>query len=377
MADGSKTEKATPRKQQKAREEGQVARSREFPSALSMGAVLAAMTWVAPDALAHWMTFYRSCLNGADTSTLDPNGPFLYWASVEVMRFLFPVLLTGMAVSLFAGFAQGGLTFAPKALSLKFSRFNPSSKIGQIFSMQAINNVLRSLLPFTAILWISVSALRDQWSAIVRSSGMEMTAFAALLKGVLFDITWKSCLVMLVWSGVDYLFTWYKLQGDLKMTKQEVREEQKNTEGNPQIKRRVRQIQFELRKKQSLKAAATATVIVTNPTHFAVALRYAPDMDAPMVVAKGRNLLAEQIKQIGRENGITIVENKPLAQALYKAVEVGEAIPGRLYHAVAELLAGVFKAEAELRKRDAKRRSRNASGEILGTKSARQEEEPR
>jgi flagellar biosynthetic protein FlhB len=149
----------------------------------------------------------------------------------------------------------------------------------------------------------------------------------------------------------------------MKMSKQEVRQEYKETEGNPVIKSRIRQLQRAMRKKQSLQAAATATVIVTNPTHYAVALRYVADMPAPVVVAKGRNLLAEKIKQLARDNGIMLVENKPLAQALYKSVEVGDSIPAKLYQAVAEILALVFRAQAEVRRSEADRRSKNASGE--------------
>jgi flagellar biosynthetic protein FlhB len=147
------------------------------------------------------------------------------------------------------------------------------------------------------------------------------------------------------------------------MTKQEVRQEYKETDGNPVIKSRIRQLQRAMRRKQSLQAAATATVIVTNPTHYAVALRYLTDMPAPVVVAKGRNLLAEKIKQLARDNGIMLVENKPLAQALYKSVEVGDSIPAKLYQAVAEILALVFRAQAEVRRAETDRRSRNASGQ--------------
>jgi len=176
-------------------------------------------------------------------------------------------------------------------------------------------------------------------------------------------LTWKSGLVLMAWSAVDYVLTMRKMDSDMKMTKQEVRQEYKETDGNPLIKSRIRQLQRAMRKKKSLLAAATATVIVTNPTHYAVALRYLTDMPAPIVVAKGRNLLAEKIKQLARDNEIMLVENKPLAQALYKSVEVGDSIPAKLYQAVAEILAMVFRAQAEVRRGEAERRSRNASGQ--------------
>jgi flagellar biosynthetic protein FlhB len=149
------------------------------------------------------------------------------------------------------------------------------------------------------------------------------------------------------------------------MSKDDIKQEHKQNEGNPLIKGRIRRLQRRMRRKQSLAAAATATVIVTNPTHYAVALRYTPDMAAPLVVAKGMNLLAQQIKALGYENGIMVLENKPLAQALYKTVEVDQPIPSALYQAVADILVIVFRAQAEVRKQEAMRRNRNALGELV------------
>jgi flagellar biosynthetic protein FlhB len=258
---------------------------------------------------------------------------------------------------------QGGVNIAPEALALKFERFNPATKLGQIFSPVGLSNLLKSLLPFGAILWVVINVIRTQWQTMVHASSLGLRVFASFVGSIMFEMTWKSGLILLTWSGVDYVLTWRKMESDIKMTKQEVRQESKDTDGNPIIKSRIRQAQRKMRKVQSLKAAATATVIVTNPTHYAIALRYEVDMPAPIVVAKGRDLLAEKIKQVGRDNGIMLVENKPLAQALYKSVEVGDSIPSKLYQAVAEILVIVFRAQAEVRRADAERRSRNASGQ--------------
>jgi flagellar biosynthesis protein FlhB len=366
MADSSKTEQATPRRQKKARESGQIARSRELPGALALGAAGGMLAWIAPSAIASWALFYRSVLNAGAQGDIDANGPVLFWSSIEVLRTIAPVLFVAMLASVFAGLAQGGFNLAPKALAPKFERFNPASRLGQIFSPVGLSNLLKSLLPVTAILWVSTSALRDQWQFMVRSAALGIRPFLLLLGSMAMSIAWKSVLILLAWSAVDYLLVWRKTQNDLKMTKQEVKEEFKETDGNPVIKRRVRQIQREMRKRQSLKAAETASVIITNPTHYAVALRYSTDMSAPLVVAKGMNYLAERIKQIGRDHGVPLIENKPLAQALYKGVEIGNAIPASLYHAVAEILAMIFRAEAELRRKDAERRSRDASGQRTG-----------
>jgi flagellar biosynthetic protein FlhB len=362
MADSSKTEQATPKKRSKAREQGQVARSRELPGVFALAAVMGVTALMAPTAVTHWTVLYRNTLYAA-SGDIEGNGPVLFWSAIEVMRWIVPILMAGMAVSVMAGLAQGGVNFAPEALALKFDRFNPASKLGQLVSPVALSNLLKSLLPFSAMLWIAVITVQEHWESMVHASSLGLRPFASLVGGMTFELTWKSGLVLLAWSAVDYALTLKKMESDLKMTKQEVRQEFKETDGNPLIKSKIRQIQRNMRKKQSLKAAATATVIVTNPTHYAVALKYEADMAAPIVVAKGLNVLAEKIKQLARDNGIMLVENRPLAQALYKTVEVGDSIPGNLYKAVAEILALVFRAQAEVRRSEAERRSRNASGQ--------------
>ncbi|MDQ2925794.1 MAG: EscU/YscU/HrcU family type III secretion system export apparatus switch protein [Acidobacteriota bacterium] len=363
MADGNKTEKATPHRRTKARAQGQIARSRELPGVFALAAVAGVTMLMAPAAITHWGALYRNTLYAAATSNLDRNSPLLYWSAVEVARWLLPILLAALAVSLFAGLMQGGVVFAPEALAFKFERFNPVNRLKQLFSPVGLSNLLKSLLPFGAILWIAISAVRTNWEAMVHASNLGLRVFSSFVGSMVFALAWKSGLVLLAWSAVDYVLTWKKMEGDLRMSKQEVREEYKTTEGNPVIKQRLRQIRRARRKANSLKAAATATVIVTNPTHFAIALRYEPEMAAPVVVAKGLDLIAEKIKQIARDNGIMLIENRPLAQALYKSVEVGDSIPSKLYQAVAEILVVVFRAQAEVRQRDAERRSRNASGQ--------------
>jgi flagellar biosynthetic protein FlhB len=367
MADSSKTEQATQRQRMKARERGQVARSRELPGVFALAGVASATALMASTSVTHWTTFYRNALYAASTDNFDTNGPLFFWSSVEVMRWIIPILFAALMLSAFSGVAQGGFNFAPEALALKFDRFNPATKLGQIFSPVGLSNLLKSLLPFGAILWIAINALRTHWETIVLASSLGLRVFAGFVGSMVLSLTWKAGLVLLVWSAVDYFLTMMKMNSDLKMTKQEVREEHKELEGNPLIKQRIHRLRRAMRKRQALKAAAKATVVVTNPTHYAVALQYETEMPAPIVVAKGRDLLAEKIKQLARENGIMLVENKSLAQALYKSVEVGDSIPAKLYQAVAEILAMVFRAEAELRKVQAARRARNASGDPIET----------
>ena len=363
MADSSKTEEATPKRRSKAREKGQVARSRDLPGVFALAGVAGATMMMASTSVTHWTTFYRNTLYVAATGNFESNGPLFFWSSVEVLRWIVPILLAAVMLSAFSGVAQGGINFAPGALAWKFDRFNPVSKLGQIFSPTGLSNLLKSLLPFGAILWLAINAIRANFETMVHASSLGLRVFSGFVGSIVFALTWKAGLVLLLWSAVDYVFTLMKMNSDMKMTKQEVREEHKESDGNPVIKSRIHRLRRAMRRRQSMKAAATATVVVTNPTHYAIALRYETEMPAPIVVAKGQNLLAEKIKQLARDSGIMLVENKPLAQALYKSVEVGDSIPAKLYQAVAEILALVFRAEAEVRKAEAARGSRNASGE--------------
>ncbi len=364
MADSSKTEQATPHHRLKAREKGQVTRSRELTGALSMFAVAGVMMIVTRNGVAQWADFFRAILNSATADPIEPNGPLLFWTSVQAMRWIFPFQVAALVVALGVGLAQGGFLFAPEALSLKFERLSPATRFGQIFSLTSVSSVLKSLLPFAAIAWVGYACIQSHWLEIVASSYVDARAFTRIIGGIVLEVCWKSGLVLLVWAAVDYLLLWQKSEGDMKMSKQEIREEMKESEGNPANKARIRRLQRQMRRKQMIKATETATVVIVNPTHYAVALRYELNMAAPLVVAKGLDLLALKIKEIARDRGIPVMENRPLAQALYKGVEVGDVIPSDLYHAVAEILVLVYKAQEEVKRRDDQRRTAaNKQGE--------------
>jgi flagellar biosynthetic protein FlhB len=322
-----------------------------------MIAVVATIMSIAQQGIRHWALYFRYMLDAASTNEGDANSPILFWTSVEALRWIAPTLITALVVSLCVGFAQGGFVFAPEALALKFERVSPVSRLKQMFSLSALGNSLKSLLPFAAIAWIAYACLHSHWGAILTCSSIGPNGFANLLSTMLWELCWKSSLIFLAWSGVDYLLLWFKSESDLKMSRQEIREEMKQSDGNPATRARIRKLQRQSRRRQMIKAAEKATVVITNPTHYAVALRYEMEMAAPIVVAKGLDLLAQRLKDIARDHDIPIMENRPLAQALYKGAEVGDAIPSALYHAVAEILVLVYKAQAEVRKRDAERRA--------------------
>ncbi len=365
MPEANQTEKATPQRRKKAREQGQVVRSRELPSLLALFGVAGTVLLMSGDMAAHWRSFYQSTLAAASSDEISGSGPLFFWSGLEVLRWIVPSLLVALLLSVGASIAQGGITIAPAALQPKVERFSPASRIKQIFSSASLSSLGKSLIPFGAILVIGINALSEHWALLERASDVDIRSLLTVVGAVVWTMTWKSGLVLLAWSAVDYGLLWRRNEAQLRMSKEELKQEHKENDGNPHTKGQVRKLQRAMRRRRSLKAVQTATLVVTNPTHYAVALRYEAPMQAPEVVAKGRDLLAQKIKEIAREHEITIMENKPLAQALYKSVEIGDSIPAQLYQAVAELLVVVYRAQAELREQERIRRTRNAAGEVV------------
>src|SRR5579863_9203681 len=203
MADSSKTENATPRQRQKARERGQVTRSRELTGALSMFAVAGVLALMAKEGAGRWTDFFRNTLDSASSDSIGTNGPLLFWTSVEAIRWIFPMLLAALVISLLAGYAQGGFVFAPEALSFKFDRLNPASRVQQLFSPTGLSSILKSLIPFAAIIWVGSECVRSHWGEILASSYSEPQSFVSLVGSLLFEVLWKSGLVLLLWAGAD------------------------------------------------------------------------------------------------------------------------------------------------------------------------------
>jgi flagellar biosynthetic protein FlhB len=249
------------------------------------------------------------------------------------------------AVAVGASLAQGGFVFAGEALTFKPERLSPVRRLGQLFSIAGLSAPAKSLIPFAVLLYLGTSVLIRDWELLARAGLLSRNALAALLYHDAFEIAWKSSLTLLLWAAVDYLLQHHSMENDLRMSKQELREEYKETDGQPSIKGRIRRLQRQLRRRRMLKDVEKATVVITNPTHFAVALEYKPEMAAPIMVAKGCNQMAERIKRVAHWREIPVMENKPLAQVLYRTVEVGQSIPSKLYVAVAELLAYLYRAQ--------------------------------
>jgi len=350
LADQNKTHPATPRRKEKARKQGQVPRSKELSSALVLASAVLIIWFGSRNQGSQFAELLRKMLAIAYTGDLGNGITLMTLTAYAVLRWTLPVIALGWVISVLSTIAQGGLVFAPAALSPDFSRFNPANNVKKLFTAQALSGVLKSLIPLGFLLYLFSTMLTRDWSHLGQSEQFAPIITIGWLQEHAYEIFWKSSLVFLGWSGFDFMLQRLNFNRTLRMSNEELREEHKELEGNPSIKGRIRRLQRQMRRKRMLHDVAKATVVVTNPDHFAVALEYHPGITpAPVVLAKGRNLFAQQIKQEARWHGIPIVENPPLAQALYRAVEVGQAIPAKLYAAVAEILAFIYRAQARAR----------------------------
>jgi flagellar biosynthetic protein FlhB len=348
----NRTEQATPRRRQKARERGQVLRSRDLISALTVFAVVFLLAWQPQIWIGFWRNYFSHVLLDSIQVDWGQNSPAIAWTTLAVAKTLWPVFAVAFTVAISSTLAQGGLVLAPEALSPNLERFNPARNIQQMFSLAGISRILRSLIPTTIILALAFRLILQFAPTILHSARLHSRASLALLGSLCFSVAWQSCLVLLAWSGIDYLLQRQSFEKSLRMTKQEVKGEARDNDGNPQVKGRIRRLRREMLRRSLRKDIKRATAVITNPTHYAVAIEYRPStMVAPVVVAKGRNLLAQRIKELARWHEVPIVENPPLAQALYKAADVGQMIPPKLYAAVAEILAFLYRAQMRMQSR--------------------------
>jgi flagellar biosynthetic protein FlhB len=340
----NKTEKPTPRKLREAAKKGQVARSRNLSHAFSLGAVLATLLWAGGPALHRLLDLLRDGLRRighAPVTDIDP-GEVTRLAIASggwIALIVGPIALAAAFGSVATFAAQGGIRFAPGALAFNLGRLNPVQNLKRLSPAHAGPELLKAVLGaavVTAIAWPIVTALTADVPRLSRAAPL-VTVVAGWDE--MLRLLKRAVIAFIAIGAADYGVQRWRHLSALKMTKPEVKEDLKASEGNPEIKARVRRVQREMVRRRMLAAIPHATVIVTNPTHYAVALEYRRGMGAPRVVAKGRGFLALKIKEVGREHNVPMMENVPLAQALYKGVDLGESIPAALFEAVAEVLA--------------------------------------
>jgi len=351
LAESDRTEKATPRKLKKAREQGQVARTRELAPALALVTTVMCLSWMVVRWPREWHEMFSTLLAPEVWNSEGIFSVAVRKTALLAARWAGPPVAFGFLVALVSSLAQGGFVIAPKALAFKPQKFSPGANLQRIVSLESLQRVLKSCIPTAVLVHIATATLISRWSELRNLSFAPAKVSFLWVLQLMFELLWKGSLIFAIWSAADFFLQRFNFERQLRMSKQEVKEESKELEGNPAVRGRIRRLQRQMRKRRMIRDAAQATVVVTNPTHFAVALRYEPEeMEAPVVVAKGMNLLAQMIRQQAVWNGVPIIENPPLAQALYRTVEVGQSIPAKLYTAVAEILAFIYRMQAKERR---------------------------
>ena len=342
--DGEKSEKPTQKRLDDARKRGQIVRSRDLALAAASvaatfalarlgGRVVYALTERLSADLSHFGDDPLRTLTGTDIAALATSGTLLIAVVVG------PIALVTMAAGVGMHGFQGGWNFAPETLQLNWSRLNPANGMKRFGMMQSGADTLKNLVSVAVIAYLGYGATRAVILDSTRLPWLSPGGSAAVAWDRTETLLWQIGFALAFLAIFDYGLQRYRLMSQLKMSKQEVKSEAKEQDGNAEVKGRIRRIQRDLARRRMIDDVKKATVVITNPTHFAVALQYQRDMAAPKVLAKGRDLLAARIREEARKHEIPIVENKPLAQALYKTVEVGETIPAQLFAAVAEVLA--------------------------------------
>lgn len=345
MADQSQTEKATPRRREKARKEGNFPMAREFVSALQfMAFVTLGAAWF-PEWLTQLETAVRMGLRDAFRRNLTAPDLLTIFnrLATAVLKPLGMLGLVLLAITIFFQAASTNLGFSFARLGPKFDRINPVNKLKDM-PRTNLGGFFQALVMLPVMFWITWTMVRDRLPELLRLPMLPLGGSTASIGKLIKDTLSKASFVLVALGVFMLVRDRARYARTLRMSKQEIKDESKETEGNPQTKARLRRMQRDARRRHMMKNVATATAVVVNPTHYAVALRYEQGTSAaPMVIAKGRNYLAARIRQRAVENQVPIIENPPLAQALYKSVEVGQEIPAHLYRAVAEILAYIFR----------------------------------
>jgi len=344
MADPGKTEKPTPRRIQEARERGQVARSMEINTVVILLVSLLMFRYgggYIMGALGESARFTFGNLGmRLGVETVHSLILFVMW---EVFRVIAPILASLLVVSLLVNYLQVGVLFTHKPLIPKFENINPMSGFKKIFSTRSLVEILKTCLKLLVIGWVGYATVKAAIPELIPAMDMPSSDALQFIGLLTYKVLIRILGVLFVLAGLDYAYQRWYYMDNLKMTRQEIKDELKQSEGDPMVKSRIRQIQREMARRRMFEAIPRADVVITNPSHVAVALEYKDKMRAPRVIAKGERVVAQRIKEMARQNGIPIIENPPLARSLFKSCPVGGDIPGELYETVAEVLAFVYR----------------------------------
>jgi len=340
-----RTEEATGRRREEAREKGQVARSHEVVSVSILVASLIYFYFGSTSLTRNIMQMMTDGFRNAARGDLNPDSIVNLGIDMFIKGFIIviPLMLAVLIAGIMGNVIQVGFLFSTEALEPKLSKIDPIKGFQNKFSLRSLVELVKSLFKIIVTGAVAYYIVKAEIYNIITL--MEQSVWATLIyfSKVCFKILLATTIVLIALAILDYAYQKWEYEKSLRMTKQEIRDEYKNTEGDPLIKARIRRIQREMARKRMMEQVPKADVVITNPTHLAIAIKYDPEsMMAPVLVAKGAGYVAQKIREIAKENDVTIIEDKPLAQVLYKTVEVNEAIPENLYRAVAEVLAFVY-----------------------------------
>ncbi len=354
---GEKTEEPTAKKLEDARKEGQVAKSKEIANGLGLLALFLLLKImvgsIGTSFLESFSMVYNRipviCKLNGGTSPMGDISMLLRTVMLRLLIILLPVLLIGFAVAFVSDLFQVKWRPTSKPLQPKFSKLNPLNGIKKIFSAQSLVELVKSVAKILLIAFVTYSYIKKKSGLLYALYDMSMMQAVNLIGETVIELGIRISAIYMIIAGADFMYQKYKFKNDMKMTKQEVKEEYKNAEGDPEIKGKIKARMREASQRRMMQAIPKADVVITNPTHYAVAIRYDTEVaPAPIVVAKGSDYLAQKIKQIARENNVEIVEDKPLARMLFANVDVDKQIPPELYQAVAEILAMVYHAQGKV-----------------------------
>jgi len=344
--DQDKTETATPKRREEAKKKGQVVQSKEIPSILVLLASLFVFYFFGSYIGQNVLEMMHGLLNGVGSSQLNETSA--YDLLLKVLRKMGMILAPLMTAVFIAGVAanllQKGFIFSAEPITPKLSKLDPIKGIKKMVSTQALVELAKSILKIIIVGYVVFLAVKGEKDNLLPLMMMDPVNILAYIGKVSFKICMRVIWVLVPLAALDYIFQKWDFEQNLKMTKQEVKDEFKQREGDPQVKAKIRSIQKEMARRRMMEEVPKADVVITNPTELAIALQYNNEtMSAPKVVAKGAGFIAGHIRDKAVESGVPLIENKPLAKSLYKMVEIGQYIPAKLYKAVAEVLAYVYR----------------------------------
>ena len=341
-----KTEEPTPKKKKDARKQGNIAKSAEVNKAMTFIAILVVIYMMSGSIISELQGFIVNILSGDFSMTMNDNTIkiLMFKVMMSFMKIVLPISLIIMVFGILGSLIQTGLFFSMESLKPKFSKLNPLTGLKNMFSMKAIVNLIKSMVVICIMIYLGYSFMSKNFEGIIKSGDIYLPYMFNIVLDLIKSILTSITLAVAVVAALDYGYEKFSHKKGLKMTKQEVKEEYKQMEGDPHIKGKIKQKQRQMANQRMIQAVPSSTVIVTNPTHISIAIRYEQGKDTtPIVVAKGADEVAFRIREIAKSHDIPIIENVPLARLIYKEVDIDQEIPEEMYKAVAEVLVAVYK----------------------------------